>query len=158
MGRDAASASTAPIASRFQSPLVFIVMAIQTQQLPVAAIGWVVVVIVVPMMNGQLTKVSVREFATAATADPRIDLQRLLSIALFARCGSPAGLGHYAIQFAWVFRFHGTILFPASSIRAGCSECSTQYETRTSSPARTKSYERKAQSTAKHFPLGNWPT
>ena len=114
MGRDAASASSARIASRFQLPLVFIVMAVQTQQLPVAAIAWVVVVIVVPVMNGQLTKVSVREFAPAATADPWIDLQRLLSITLFARCSSPAGLGHYAVQFARVFRFHGAILFPGS--------------------------------------------
>jgi len=75
MGRDAAtSAIIAPIASRFQLPLVFVVMAIQAQQLPVAAIKRVIVVIVVPMMNGQLTEVSVREFAAAATADPRIDL------------------------------------------------------------------------------------
>jgi predicted Na+-dependent transporter len=72
MSRDAASTGIARVTSRFQLPLMFVVMAVQAQQFPVAAVGQVVVVIVVPVMNGQLTKVSVREFATAATADPWI--------------------------------------------------------------------------------------
>jgi hypothetical protein len=56
MGRDAAgSASSASIAGRFELPLVLVVMAVQAQQFPVAAIGRVVVVIVVPVMNRQLT-------------------------------------------------------------------------------------------------------
>jgi len=70
MSRDAASStSIVPVASRFQLPLVFVVMAVEAQQLPVAAIGQVVVVVVVPVMNGQLTKVGACEFAAA---DPRI--------------------------------------------------------------------------------------
>ncbi len=98
MGRDAAAAaSVIPIAARFQLPLVFVVMAVQAQQLPVAAVGRVVVVIMVPVMDSQLTKVGVCEFAAAATADPRIDLECLLSITLFALCRSTAGLGHYAV-------------------------------------------------------------
>ena len=98
MGRDAGvSASIAAIAARFQLPLVLVVMAVQAQQFPVAAIGRVVVVIVVPVMYGQLTKVGVCEFARAATADPRIDLERLLSVTLFALCSSTACLGHYAL-------------------------------------------------------------
>ena len=72
-------------------------MAVQAQQFPVAAIGRVIVVIVVPVMNGQLTKVGVREFAAAATADPRIDLERLLAVALFAVCSSTTGVGDNAI-------------------------------------------------------------
>ena len=98
MGRDAAaSASIAPDARRFELPLVFVVMAVQAQQLPVAAVGRVVVVIMVPVMNSQLTKVGVCEFAATSTADPRIDLERLLSITLFALCRSTASLGHYAV-------------------------------------------------------------
>jgi len=73
MSRDAASStSIVPVASRFQLPLVFVVMAVEAQQLPVAAIGQVVVVVVVPVMNGQLTKVGACEFAAAAATDPRI--------------------------------------------------------------------------------------
>ena len=98
MGRDAdASAGIGTVASRFQLPLVFVVMVVQAQQFPVAAIGRVVVVIVVPVMNSQLAKVGVCEFAAAATADPRIDLERLLSVTLFALCSSTACLGHYAL-------------------------------------------------------------
>ena len=52
MGRAAAVAGgIAASASRFQLPLVFIVMAIHAQQFPVASIGRVVVVIVVPVMD-----------------------------------------------------------------------------------------------------------
>src|SRR6266542_6656871 len=120
MSRDAtARASIAAIARRFQLSLMFVVMAVQTQQFPVAAIGWVVVVIVVPMMNGQLTKVGAREFAAAATADPRVDLECLLSVALFALRRSTAGLGHYAVQFARVFRRH-VIVFVNRSWRSRC--------------------------------------
>src|SRR5438477_12889914 len=98
MGRDATgAASIGSIASRFQLPLVFVVMAVQARQCPVAAIGRVVVVIVVPVMNSQLAKVGVCEFAAAATADPRIDLERLLSVTLCALCSSTACLGHYAL-------------------------------------------------------------
>src|SRR5204862_3916804 len=113
-GRDATSANIAPFASRFQQSLVFVVMAIKAQQFPVAAIGRVVVVIVIAVMNGQLTKVGVCEFAAAATADPRIDLERLLSVALFALGSSTAGLRHYAVQLVRVFRFHAAISFPDS--------------------------------------------
>src|SRR5689334_1070875 len=66
------------------------------------------------MMDRQLAKVGMREFPTAPTTDPRIDLQRLLSIALFALFSSAAGLGHYAIKVARVFRFHDAILIPSS--------------------------------------------
>ena len=73
MGRDAAASASSALASRFQVPLVFVVMAVQAQQFPVAAIGRVVVVMVVPVMSGKLTKVGVCEFAAAATAAPWID-------------------------------------------------------------------------------------
>ena len=78
-------------------------MAVQAQQLPVAAIGRVVVVIVIAMMNGELAQVGTREFACAATTNPRIDLERLLPVSLAALCGSAAGLGHDAVQLARVF-------------------------------------------------------
>ena len=49
---------------------MFVVMAVKARQFSVAPVGRVVVVIVVPVMNGQ---VRARKFAAAATADPRID-------------------------------------------------------------------------------------
>ena len=52
---------------------MFVVMAVKARQFSVAPVGRVVVVIVVPVMNGQLAQVRARKFAAAATADPRID-------------------------------------------------------------------------------------
>src|SRR4029453_4982529 len=89
---------------------------------PVAAIGRVIGVIVVPVMNRQLTKIGACEFAAAATAHPRIDLEGLLSVALFALFSSVAGLGHYAVQFVLVCRFHAVILLKSNAhLRAGVS-------------------------------------
>ena len=107
MSRDvAAFANIAAIASRFELPLVFVVVTVQAQQFPVAAIRWVVVVIVVTVMNGQLTKIGVCEFAAAATADPWIDLERLLAVALRARFGIAARVAHNPVELVGVGRFH----------------------------------------------------
>ena len=107
MGRNtAAAASVARITGRFQLPPVLVVMAVQAQQFPVAAIRRIVVVIVVAVMDRQLAQVGAREFARATTADPRIDLERLLSVALLALGSSAAGVGHYAVESGRVPRFH----------------------------------------------------
>jgi hypothetical protein len=62
--------------------------------------------VVVPMMNRKLAHIPVREFPRAATADPRIELQRLLAVALRALIGSAARIGHDAIQLVRVTRLH----------------------------------------------------
>jgi len=104
MGRDAAAfASVSPLGGGFQLPLVLVVMAVQAQQFPVAPIGRIVVVVMIPVMDRQLAQVGPCEFAAAATADPRIDLERLLPVSLFALCGGTARFGHHAVQLAWVF-------------------------------------------------------
>lgn len=69
---------------RFQLSLVFIVMAIDTQQFPVTAISGIVVVIVVAMMHSQLVQVLAGKLAGAATADVWIHFQCLLTVALLA--------------------------------------------------------------------------
>src|ERR1022692_930871 len=62
--------------------------------------------IVVTMMDRQFAQVSVGEFATAAAADPGIDLEGLFPVALRAFFSVAAGLGHYPVQLARVARFH----------------------------------------------------
>lgn len=70
--------------------LMFVVMTIEAKQLPVAAIRWIVVMVVVAMMYGKFPQVGGGELACAATADPWIDLECPLAIILFAlRCGTP---------------------------------------------------------------------
>jgi hypothetical protein len=68
----------------FQLSLMLVVVAIQAKQFPVAAIGRVVVVVVVAVMHGQFAHIGAREFPGATAANPGIDLQGLLAIALLA--------------------------------------------------------------------------
>ena len=80
-----------------QLPLVFVVMAVQTKQFPVAAVRWVVVVIVITVVNGQLTQICACEHSSAAATDPRIDLQGSLTIALSTLIGGASRFGDDAI-------------------------------------------------------------
>ncbi len=54
---------------------------------------WVVVVIVITVVNGQLTQICACRHSSAAATDPGIDLQRSLTIALstFISGASPFG-------------------------------------------------------------------
>jgi len=98
IGRHAAAdRRAATTASRFQLPLVLVVVAVHAQQFPVAAIGWVVVMIMVAVVDGQFPHVEAGELAAAAPADPRVDLQRAFPVALLALLGSATGFGDDAI-------------------------------------------------------------
>src|SRR2546423_9403744 len=59
---------------------MLIFMAVDAQELPVAAIGRVVVVVAVLMMDGQFAQPLAPELPRAAPADPRQDLQRLIAV------------------------------------------------------------------------------
>jgi len=60
------------LVSGFKLSLVFVVVAVNAQQFPVTAIGGVVIVIVITVMNGKLLHRGAGKFSLAATADPRI--------------------------------------------------------------------------------------
>ena len=55
----------------FQLPLVFVVVAVNTQQFPVAAIHWIVAVIMVTVMNSQLMQIQAGKFAAATATNMR---------------------------------------------------------------------------------------
>jgi hypothetical protein len=63
---------------------VLVVVAVEAQELPVAAVGRVVVVVVVLVMDRQLVQSGTAELSRATRADPRIELQRLLAVGLLA--------------------------------------------------------------------------
>lgn len=65
-------------------PLMLVVMAIEAKEFPIAAIGRIVVVIMVTMVNRQFAQVGMRKFPGTATTDPRIKLEGPLTIALFS--------------------------------------------------------------------------
>ena len=63
-----------------QIPLVLIVVTVETQQFPVAAVRRIVVVVVILVMDRELTKFFACEFAPASCTDPWIHLERLLPV------------------------------------------------------------------------------
>jgi len=86
--------------------LVLVVVAVQAEQFPVAAVRRIVVVIVVPVVDGELVDVGVIELARAAAADPREHLQGLAAIALLARVARLPGIGHDPVE-AGLVGVHG---------------------------------------------------
>ena len=72
-------------------------MAVDAQQFPVAAVGRIIPVIMVFVMDRQLSQFFARKITAAFCTDPREDLQRLISIvyffhSLFFRRGFPLSL------------------------------------------------------------------
>src|SRR6185295_11239270 len=59
---------------------VLVLVAVHAQELPVAAVGRVVVVVAVLVVHGELAQTLAAELARAAAADPRQDLERLLAV------------------------------------------------------------------------------
>ena len=71
-----------PIRVSYLLPRVLVFVTVETQQFPVAPIGWIVVVVMVPVMDRKLAKLLAAEFATAPRTDPGIYLERLLPIGI----------------------------------------------------------------------------
>lgn len=65
-------------------PGVFVFVTIDAQVLPVTAIGRVVVVVMVFVVDCELVKVLPSKLTTATGADPRMNLERLLPVSMAA--------------------------------------------------------------------------
>src|SRR5215471_15498566 len=77
---------------------MLVIVAVDAKQLPVAAVGRIVVVVVIAMMNGELPDRRCVEFAAASPADPRVDLERPLAISLFALIARASRFGDDAVE------------------------------------------------------------
>ena len=86
------------IRRRILIPGVFVVVAVETQQLPVAAVGWVVVVVMILVMNGEFTQPFPAEFPTTPGADPGIHFKCLFPVGFFALAAALPGLGDYVVR------------------------------------------------------------
>lgn len=64
----------------FSVLLVLPVVTIQTEVFPVAAVGRIVIVVVIFVVDGKLMQVLAREFTAAACAHPGKEAQRLLTV------------------------------------------------------------------------------
>ena len=82
-------------------PLVLVVVAIQAQQLPVAAVERIVVVIVVAVMHRQFMQIPALEIAAAAPANMRIQFERPFTVALSAKLAATPRCFHDLIQFVF---------------------------------------------------------
>jgi hypothetical protein len=63
---------------------VFVLVAVHAEVLPVAAIGWIVVMVAVAVVDGQQMERVGLELARALGADPAVNLERALAVALGA--------------------------------------------------------------------------
>jgi hypothetical protein len=79
-----------------------VVVTVYTQQLPVATVGWVIIVVVVLVMDRELTEFLALEIAPAPSTDPGIDLERLLPIALLPLLAVAPGFSYNPVQFFFV--------------------------------------------------------
>ena len=95
--------------------LVLVVVAVEAEQLPVAAVRRVVIVVVVLVVDGELAQVLAVEGPPAPGTDPGVELQGLLAVVALARRLGLARLGHHLIQLARVHPFpHGWRCGPAA--------------------------------------------
>ena len=65
---------------RINQARVLIVVTVDAQQLPVAAVSRIVIVVVIPVMDGKLTNFFAAEFAAAAPAYPGKHFERALPV------------------------------------------------------------------------------
>lgn len=104
MGRNARLAArtvgSATPSQRLFLSLMFVIVAVKTEQFPVAAIRGVVVVVVIAVVNREFVQILAVELTRATPANPRVKLQRLLAIIAFALFPAPPGGGDRLIQFA----------------------------------------------------------
>lgn len=75
-------------------PLVLIVVAVEAQQFPVTAVGRVVVVIVILVMDSKLPKPFAAEFPSAPRADRGENFERPFTVGFLELFPVAAGLGY----------------------------------------------------------------
>src|SRR5690606_38263892 len=116
---------------------VLVVVTVHAQQLPVAAVGRIVVVVVIAVVDRQLLEVGAGEISRAAAAGPWIHLQGTLPIALRALFGAATGLGDDAVGPGVVGRGHGRAVHRERKERVaparpapGPSQVQTRHRTR----------------------------
>ena len=85
-----------------QVAAVLIVMAIDTQIFPVAAVEWVIIMVVVLVVHSQKVQIFIGELSTTTGTYPGMDFQGLLPVALFMLGLSLTGLSDNAFNFVFI--------------------------------------------------------
>jgi hypothetical protein len=79
---------------------VFVVVAIEAEEFPVAAVGGVVVMVVVFVVDGEFLESFTFEFAAAACAEMREEFECAFAVAFFAFALFAAHVGHHAFALS----------------------------------------------------------
>src|SRR6516162_5617628 len=88
---------------RLELARVLVIVTVDAEELPVAAVRRIVVVVVVLVVDGQLVDIGAVELAGAASADPGEELERLLAIGLRTRLAAQPRFGDDAIETSGVW-------------------------------------------------------
>src|SRR5699024_666088 len=86
------------VARNFLHALMFIIMTIETQQLPITAIARVIIMVMIAVMNGQFAHIAVIKLPLTAPTHPRIHFKCLLSIAHLPLTAILMGFGNNLIK------------------------------------------------------------
>ena len=95
---------------------MLVIVAVEAEQFPVAAVGWIVVMVVVPVVDRQLAKLLAFEFPDASGADMREKLQGFFAVSGLAQLLLLAHLCN-SLVVSFVPRFGHKI--PFNSLFAG---------------------------------------
>lgn len=81
---------------------MLIVVTIQAQQLPVAAVLWVIIMVMIPVMHRQLAGIFAVKLAPTSTAYPGIHFHGLLAVTLTPFFGGLTGISDDLIELSRV--------------------------------------------------------
>ena len=81
---------------------MFVVVAVEAQEFPIAAIRRIVVVVVVAVMNCKFTKVLMGKLSRAAPADPRVNLEGLRAVSTLTFICRPPGIRNEFVETTFI--------------------------------------------------------
>lgn len=80
-------------------------MAIDTQELPVAAVRWIVIVVMIAVVYREFTQIFPRKLTPATSTDPGIELESALAVVLLSLVAFPVRIRNDTIEFILVRLF-----------------------------------------------------
>lgn len=98
---------------------MFVIVAVDTEKLPIAAIGRIIVVVVISVVYGEFMDIVMIELPGTTAANPRKKLERLFAVASFALCAATLRFSDNTIKTISVHRsgLLGHELAPFSRLR-----------------------------------------
>ncbi len=81
-----------------QMSCVLVVVTVKTKQLPVTAVCWIVVVVVVSVVNRQLVEILPSKLARTSSANPGVKLQCTFAVIPFPLRAIAPRLGYESVQ------------------------------------------------------------